>query len=139
MSEKHGSRWLEREDLGAVTVVRLKTKTVDDDIMREVFAPIYSLVSDVGRHNLVLNLATITYLPSMGLGKLVMLNRKAQAAGGRLALCQLTPATEEVLKITHIYSLFDVFGSEQEAVQSFAGGSAGRLSGDSLGDDLRKE
>ena len=36
MPEKHGSHWLEREDVGAVTVVRLKTpKVLDEDTIRE--------------------------------------------------------------------------------------------------------
>jgi anti-sigma B factor antagonist len=119
MSEKHGGHWLEREDLGGVTVVRLKANAVDDETLRAVFAPIYSLVNDVGRRNLVLNLAPAACLPSMALGKLLMLNRMAQAAGGRLALCQLAPAAQDILKGTRIDGLFTIFGSEQEALQSF--------------------
>ena len=120
MSGKHGTHWLEREDFGDVTVVRLKTPTVlDDDTLRAVFEPIYTLVGAVGRTKLILNLATAGYLPSMGLGKLLMLNRKVQAVGGRLALCQLTPAVEEVLEATHVKDLFEIYAGEPEALQSF--------------------
>jgi anti-anti-sigma regulatory factor len=88
MPSKHGTtHWLERVDFGEVTVVRLKPpKTLDENTIRAVFDPIYSLVSDMGRNNLVLNLAAVDHLPSMALGKLVMLNRKVQAGNGRLAL-----------------------------------------------------
>lgn len=120
MSEKHGTHYLDREDFGDVTVVRLKTKAVDDESFREIFVPIYSLVSDVGRCKLVLDLSIANYLPSMALGKLVMLNRKVQSAGGRLALCGISPPVGEILKTTHIYSLFSIFGGEKEAVQSFS-------------------
>ncbi len=79
MSGTHGMPWLEREDFGDVTVARLKTPSVlDDDTLRAVFAPIYTLVGAVGRTKLVLNLAAAGYLPSMGLGKLLILNRKSR-------------------------------------------------------------
>jgi anti-anti-sigma factor len=120
MSSQHGSHWLERADFGAMTVVRLKpTRIVDDDATRAVFDPIYSLVDDVGRNQLVLNLAAAEYLSSMGLGKLVMLNRKVQAGNGRLALCHLSPAVESSLESAHLKQLFNIYATEQEALQSF--------------------
>jgi anti-sigma B factor antagonist len=120
MSTKHGSHWLEREDVGDVTVVRLKVPTVlDDDTAQTVFGQLYSLVSDVGRGKLVLDLAGAQYLPSLALGKLLMLNRKAQAADGRLTLCGLTPPVGEILEATHLRDMFDVYAGEAEALASF--------------------
>jgi anti-anti-sigma factor len=121
MSSEHRTHWLEREDVGGVTVVRLRPpRVVDDDTTRAVFDPVYSLVDAVARNNLVLNLGATDYLPSLGLGKLVLLNRKVQAAGGRLALCQVSPAVEESLDSTHLKQLFNIYATEQEAVQSFS-------------------
>jgi anti-anti-sigma factor len=121
MSTKHGSHWLEREDVGDVTVVRVKTpKVVDDDIVRTVFDPVYALISEAGRTQVVLNLAAVEGLPSLGIGKLVMLNRKTQVLNGRLALCQLTPIVKEILEATHLTDLLNIYTTEQEAVQSFA-------------------
>ena len=121
MSAPHGTHWLERQDFGDVTVVRLKTpRNLDDDVLRTIFDPIYTLVDGVGRKKLVLNLAAVPYLPSMALGKLVMLNRKVQVGGGRLALCQLTPVAEEILDGTALKSLFNTYAAEDEAVKSFA-------------------
>jgi anti-sigma B factor antagonist len=121
MSGKHGSHWLEREDFGAVTVARLKAaKRLDDDTSRAVFDPIYSLVADVGRSRLVLNLAGVEWLSSMALGKLVMLRRKAQAGNGRLALCHLSPTVENTLETTHLKDLFTIYATEQEALRSFS-------------------
>lgn len=118
MTGRHGTtHWLEREDFDEVTVVRLKTpRILDDDMTRAIFDPIYSLVSDMGRNNLVLNLAAVEYLPSTALGKLVMLNRKVQAGNGRLALCQLSPTVAEILESTHLNELFNIYATEQEAL-----------------------
>jgi hypothetical protein len=52
----------------------------------------------------------------------VMLNRKLQAAGGRLALCHLSDNAEEVLKTTHVLSLFAVYVTEGAALESFTAG-----------------
>jgi anti-sigma B factor antagonist len=120
MSTKHGTHWLEREDLGDVTVVRLKVPRLEDeDTVREVFDPIVGLI-EVGRRQLVLNLATVKYAPSLVLGKLVMLNRKAQAAGGRLVLCGLAPSIARALETTHLSGMIPSCDAEEEAVASFA-------------------
>src|SRR5437588_732340 len=120
MAAKHGSHWLEREDFGSVTVVRLKTpKLLDEETTRAVFDPITTLCG-IGRNQIVLNLAVVEFLPSLALGKLVMLNRKVQAAGGRLVLCQVPAPVAAVLASTHLDSILTSHASEAEGVQSFA-------------------
>jgi anti-sigma B factor antagonist len=117
---KHDPHWLEREDFGAVTVVRVKTHQIaDEETIRTVFDLIYKLITDVGRNQMILNLEAADFLPSMGLGKLVMLNRKIQAAKGRLALCQLAPLVQESLEHTRLVPLFNIYSTEAEAVASF--------------------
>jgi anti-sigma B factor antagonist len=121
MTEKHGTHWLEREDRGEITIARLKTpKLLDDDVARAVFDPLAVLVGEMGRSKLVLNLAPVEYMPSLALGKLVMLNRKAEAAKGRLALCHLSDAVRNVLDVTCLTPVFQIYATEQEAVDSFA-------------------
>ena len=120
MSSTHGSHWLEREDIGEVTVVRLKTEFPVESAIGEVFDPIYTIVDSLGRNRLVFNMATADYLPSAALGKLVMLSRKVRVGGGRLALCHLSPSAGEVLVTTHLSDLFNIYGTEQDALQSFA-------------------
>jgi anti-anti-sigma factor len=117
--KKHANPWLEREDVGAVTVVRVKLpKVVDPDNIRAVFEPIRALASGTDRNRLVLNLGAVRDLPSMALGQLVLLNRAVQAAKGRLALCRLTPHVQEVLKTTRLELLFTSFPTEEDAVQA---------------------
>jgi anti-anti-sigma factor len=112
---------MEREDFGDVTVVRFKVPGVlDEDIVRAVFDPLSSLVAAIGRRHLVLNLATVPSLPSVAVGKLVLLNRQAQAAGGRLALCNLSPTVAQTLDSMALTDLFSIHADEQEAVRSFA-------------------
>ena len=119
MPETHGGHWLEREDVGDVTVVRLKLVRLLDDDAQALFRQIYSLTDDMARHNLVLSLGPVEYLPSMALGKLVMLNRKTQVARGRMALCRLSPGVSEILQVTHLDEIFLIYPTEEEALRSF--------------------
>jgi anti-anti-sigma factor len=119
MSETQTTPWLERQDLGEVTVMRVKTpKALDDDILQAVFEPVFSLC-DLGRNRLVLNLAAVEGFPSMALGRLVMLNRRVQVGEGRLVLCQLPAFLREILDSTRLCDLLDIFATEQDALQAF--------------------
>ena len=121
MSENDGSDLLEREDIGDVTVVRVKVSMLrSDDMTDNLFGQVYSLIDDAGRQKLVLNLAVVEYLASVALGKLVVLIRKTRAADGRLALCHVTRSVSRLLEITYLADLMSIYGEERDAVQSFA-------------------
>ena len=120
MSEEHDSDSLEREDFHNVTVLRLKTsQLLGDDAIRDLFEPVY-LLPTIGRNCLVINFGAVEYLTSMTLGKLIMLNRKVQAANGRLALCHLSPMADEILEVTRLKPLFHIYATEQQALKSFS-------------------
>jgi anti-anti-sigma factor len=120
MSEKRATHWLEREDQGELTIIRFRTsRLLEDDDTRDMFDQIYSLLADVGRRYLLLNLGPVEFVSSLVLGKLVMLNRKVQLADGWLALCGLGETVHEVFEVTHLINLFFVYSDEQEALQAF--------------------
>jgi anti-anti-sigma factor len=115
-----GHHWLDREDVDGLTVVRVRLAQLrGEDTAQEVFALLYALVDEAGRNRIVLNLGRVETLDSAALGKLVLLNHKLQAAGGRLALCGLGPAADQALQAMHVVGTFTVCASEEEAVRSF--------------------
>ena len=67
----------------------------------------------------VLNLGEVSYIDSGGLGTLVSLYTTARNAGGALKLARLTDRVDDLLQVTKLVSIFEVFDSEQSAVQSF--------------------
>jgi len=60
-------------------------------------------------------------MSSMAIGKLVMLMRKVRQAGGKLAMCKLTPLMDEIMRMSYLAEIIPIYADEQEAVQSFAG------------------
>ena len=121
MSVKHSTHNLEREDEGDITIVRVKTPQLSDDAStRDIFNSVSLLVSELGRHKIVLNLQQVQYIDSLTLGKLVMLNRRTQAAGGGLVLCHLQPVPDDTLETTHLKHLMRLAADEDSAKRELA-------------------
>jgi anti-sigma B factor antagonist len=116
---KKGHHSLDREDIGNVTVVRFRTARLrGEEASREVFHLLYMLVDEAGRHQLVVNLAQVEALDSSAIGKLVLLNRKVQAAGGKLALCGLNADLDHVFQAMHLKGVLGIHNDEAEALRS---------------------
>ena len=67
----------------------------------------------------VLNLGGVSYIDSGGLGTLVGLYTSARAAGGDIRLANLTQRVGDQLQITKLVTVFEVFDSEEKAINSF--------------------
>ena len=74
---------------------------------------------DAGDRNLVLNLAGVDYIDSTGLGTMVLCYRFAQNAGGVLKLLKLNRRELELLVLTKLTTIFDIYNDEQDALNSF--------------------
>jgi anti-sigma B factor antagonist len=68
---------------------------------------------------IVLNLGEVNYIDSGGLGTLVALGTTAQNAGGAIKLTNLTKRVGDLLQVTKLLTVFDVYNSEAEAIESF--------------------
>jgi anti-anti-sigma factor len=120
MTMQPGAHWLQREDAGSLSVVRvLPARLLGEQTCHEIFSLLYGLVDEAGRNRIALDLARVESLDSRAAGGLVMLNRKTQAAGGRLALFGLRPEITELFERMRLSSILEIFEREQEAVDSF--------------------
>ncbi len=73
-----------------------------------------------GGKKIVLNLAEVNYIDSSGIGELVRTFTTVANAGKELKLLNLTKKIRELLAITKLLTVFQVFESEQAALASFA-------------------
>jgi anti-sigma B factor antagonist len=73
-----------------------------------------------GGKKIVLNLADVVYIDSSGVGELVRAYTTVAAEGGELKLLSLTRKIREVLAITKLLTVFQVYDSETATVASFA-------------------
>jgi anti-sigma B factor antagonist len=72
-----------------------------------------------GGKNIVLNLADVVYIDSSGVGELVNTYTTVAAQGGQLKLQSLTKKIREVLAITKLLTVFQVYDSEPSTIASF--------------------
>ena len=72
-----------------------------------------------GNQNLVLNLAGVDFIDSTGLGALVMSATSMRRSGGNVKLLNLNRRTVELLIMTKLATVFEIFNDEQDAVNSY--------------------
>ena len=72
-----------------------------------------------GRNQIVLDLQNVDYIDSTGLGNLVISYTQVKKAGGALKLLNLNKRNVELLALTRLHTIFEVFAEETEAVNSF--------------------
>ena len=70
--------------------------------------------------NIVLNLKNVTYIDSGGLGTLVGLFTSAQHNQGHIKLASLAPRVDQLLQVTKLATVFELYNSEEDAITSFA-------------------
>jgi anti-sigma B factor antagonist len=72
-----------------------------------------------GNKRIVLNLGEVNYIDSGGLGTLVALHTTAHNAGGTIKLANLTKRVGDLMQVTKLLTVFEVHGSEYEALEAF--------------------
>ena len=72
-----------------------------------------------GKKKILLNLAKVNYIDSSGIGELVSSYTAIGKESGQLKLLNLTQKLRDLLTITKLLTVFDVYESEEEALASF--------------------
>lgn len=103
---------------GPVCIVDVGGKITLGDGSVVVRDTVKNLVNE-GTKNIVLNLGDVTYIDSSGIGELVSAFTTVSNSGGTLKLLNLTKRVQDLLQITKLYTVFQVFNDEAAAVASF--------------------
>jgi anti-sigma B factor antagonist len=105
-------------EVDGVTVVALDGRIVLGEESNALRERVKSLVAE-GKKKIVLNMENISFIDSAGLGTLVAAHHSAKGQGASLRLCHLGAKFSEVLQITKLMTIFEVYNTEAEAVASF--------------------
>ncbi|KAA0223400.1 STAS domain-containing protein [bacterium] len=110
---------VERLAGGKVVIIEPKTSLIGND---ETFALRDTLhrLRDEGNMLAVINLNRVPYLNSTGIGILVAAHSDYERRGGRLCLCGLRDSVDNVLVITKLSQVFEVYPNQEEALASMA-------------------
>jgi anti-sigma B factor antagonist len=105
-------------DAGDVTVVDLSGRITLGDGSALLRKTVRTLVEE-DHPKILLNLADVDYIDSAGIGELVHAFTSVKNRGGDLKLLHLTKKVRDLLQITKLFTVFDVFNDESAALQSF--------------------
>jgi len=104
--------------IDGVTVVDLSGRITLGEgsvILRETVRDLLSK----GNKKILLNLGEVNYIDSSGIGELVHAYTSVKTRGGELKLLHLTKKVKDLLQITKLYTVFEVYTDEPTAVRSF--------------------
>ena len=87
-----------------------------DTQLREVIAQAF----DNGKNKILLDMSGVTTIDSSGIGELVGAFTTATNRGGKLKLLHLPAKVNDLLHVTQLITVFEVYENESEAVNSFA-------------------
>ncbi len=107
------------DEADGVRVVRfLDRQLFDDRTVREVAEQLLGLLPSEGsRSDLVLDFTGVDSVSSAMLGKLILLQRRMEAAGGRLRLCDVGEGLRAVMTTTNLDRLFQIDRDRRESLE----------------------
>ena len=100
-----------------VTILALKGRITVGEV-----TPVRDKITELaaaGHKQVVLDLHHVDYIDSTGLGNLVISYTQVKNAGGALKLLHLNKRNVELLALTRLHTIFEVFAEETDAVNSF--------------------
>jgi anti-sigma B factor antagonist len=109
---------IEQREREGITILDLNGRITvgpEASLLREKCADLAA----AGNKNLVLNLKEVDYIDSTGLGALVICATSLRKAGGNMKLVNLNRRNIELLVMTKLATVFEIFTDEQDAVNSF--------------------
>ncbi|UCF06409.1 MAG: STAS domain-containing protein [bacterium] len=110
--------------------MKIKKREVDGATILDLSGEMYGgpdnmqlvdIVSELAKDrklDLVINLAKVRWISSTGLGILVSARSRYAKEGGVIKICNPNDRVLGILQVTRLNLIFDVFGSEQEALES---------------------
>jgi anti-sigma B factor antagonist len=105
-------------EVDGVSVVTLDGSIVLGEETNSFREKLKSMLAE-GKKQIVLNMVNIKYIDSSGLGALVAAHFSARTQSASVRLCNLGKKFQEVMQITKLLTVFDVYDTEAAAVSSF--------------------
>jgi anti-sigma B factor antagonist len=110
---------LSPRQVGGVTVIDVSGRVTLGDGASSLREGVREMLGK-GHKKILLNLGEVSYIDSCGIGELVSAFTSTTNQAGQLKLLHVTKRVRELLQLTKLYAVFDVFEDEAKAVGSFA-------------------
>ena len=107
---------IKKEKIGNVSVLKIKgridtvhSSALEDEVNKQIGS---------GEKNLIFNCEEMNYISSSGLRVFLVAQKKTISINGKLYLCNMQPAIQEIFRISGFSNLFKIFDTQQEALEN---------------------
>ena len=106
-------------EVDGVTVLNLNGRITLGEGSVQIRDAIRDLIGK-GQKRILLDLGEVNYIDSSGLGELVSAYTTVKNQGAALKLLKLTRKVHDLLQLTKLYTVFDIYDDEATAIASFS-------------------
>ncbi len=104
------------KQIDEITVVKIKSQelnhVVSHDFQRQI-TPLF----DEKKVNIALDMETVDFMDSMGIGTLITLRNKLMKEKGCIAMFNISDRIKKIIDIAALHKVFELYGNEEEAVE----------------------
>jgi anti-sigma B factor antagonist len=109
------------QDVEGITVIRFQDHQLfDERTVREVADQVAAALPNDGQPiRVILDFTNVNLISSSLLSKLILLQRRVDASGGRLRLCEISPILQQVFRTSNLDRLFAIDRDQRTALSAF--------------------
>ena len=111
---------IETELVNNGAILTVHGKIMIDEEVDDLRLSVENMLKMAAVRTIVLDLGDVPYVDCAGLGELVRCHTTTGKWGRELALCCLTPKIKDLLAITKLLTVFEIYDTREEAVASFS-------------------
>lgn len=104
------------EKIGNFTILKIKGRI--DTVHSSALEVEVNQLFDKGEKDLIFNCGEVDYISSSGLRVFLVAQKKAISINGKLYLCNMQPAIQEIFRISGFSNLFRIFETQEEVLEN---------------------
>ena len=106
-------------DVNRIAILDISGRVVIGDALYVLRSHVRSAMNE-GYTRIILNMESVSYIDSAGIGELVSCYSTVTTQGGSLKLLKTTQRIKDLLHMTKLLTIFESFNNETEAIKSFS-------------------
>lgn len=107
---------IKKEKTGSFIVLKIKGRV--DTLHSKILEDEVNQLFESGEKNLIFECGGMNYISSSGLRVFLVAQKKAISIRGKLYLCNMQPAIQEIFRISGFSNLFKIFETQEEALEN---------------------
>ena len=106
------------QKIGKVNILKVIGRLTPDENDDILFSGVKQLI-DAGEKDFLLDLSSVSYINSTGIGSIIQAYRSAQSKGGDLKILNPSQCVSHIIQVSKLDNIFEVFHDQETAIAAF--------------------